>query len=71
MFLNPEVAAGSLNETKAKKRKIPYRMAVMDYRCINRAVAMGKTGGYEVFNPDLRCMRKCRLAIGIASWVAA
>jgi dihydrolipoamide dehydrogenase len=46
MFLNPEVASVGLNETQAKKRKIPYRMAVMDYRYINRAIAMGKTGGF-------------------------
>jgi dihydrolipoamide dehydrogenase len=46
MFLNPEVAAVGMNETQARKRKIPYRMAVMDYRYINRAIAMGKTGGF-------------------------
>jgi dihydrolipoamide dehydrogenase len=46
MFLNPEVASVGLNETQAKKRKIPYRMAVMNYRYINRAIAMGKTGGF-------------------------
>jgi dihydrolipoamide dehydrogenase len=46
MFLNPEVAAVGLNETQAKKRKIPYRVAVMNYRYINRAIAMGKTGGF-------------------------
>jgi dihydrolipoamide dehydrogenase len=46
MFLNPEVAAVGLNETQAKKRGIPYRMAVMNYRYINRAIAMGKTGGF-------------------------
>jgi dihydrolipoamide dehydrogenase len=46
MFLNPEVAAVGLNETQARKRKLPYRMAMMDYRYINRAIAMGKTGGF-------------------------
>lgn len=46
MFLNPEVAAVGLNETQARKKKIPYRMAVMNYRYINRAIAMGKTSGF-------------------------
>ena len=46
MFLNPEVAAVGLNETQARKKKIPYRVAVMNYRYINRAIAMGKTAGF-------------------------
>ena len=46
MFLNPEVAAVGLNETQARKKKIPYRVAVMNYRYINRAIAMGKTSGF-------------------------
>jgi dihydrolipoamide dehydrogenase len=46
MFLNPEVASVGLNETQAKKRKIPYRLAKFNYRYVNRAIAMGKTGGF-------------------------
>jgi dihydrolipoamide dehydrogenase len=46
MFLNPEVASVGLNETQARKKKIPYRLAVMNYRYVNRAIAMHKLDGF-------------------------
>jgi dihydrolipoamide dehydrogenase len=46
MFLNPEVAAVGLNETQARKKKIPYRVAQMNYRYVNRAIAMSKVDGF-------------------------
>lgn len=46
MFLNPEVAAVGLNETQARKQKIPYRLASMHYRYVNRAIAMHKLDGF-------------------------
>lgn len=46
MFLNPEVASVGLNEIQARRKKIPYRVAVMNYRYVNRAIAMNKTDGF-------------------------
>ena len=46
MFLNPEVASVGLNETQARQKKIPYRIAVMNYRYVNRAIAMHKVDGF-------------------------
>ncbi len=46
MFLNPEVASVGLNETTARRKKIPYKVAVMDYRYLNRAIAMRKSDGF-------------------------
>ena len=46
MFLNPEVASVGLNETQARKKKISYKLAKMNYRYINRAIAMGDKGGF-------------------------
>jgi dihydrolipoamide dehydrogenase len=46
MFLNPEVASVGLNETQARKKKIPYRIAVMHYRYVSRAIAMSKVDGF-------------------------
>ncbi len=46
MFLNPEVASVGLNETQARKQKIPYRIAVMHYRYVSRAIAMSKVDGF-------------------------
>ena len=46
MFLNPEVASVGLNEIQARRAKIPYRVAVMNYRYVNRAIAMSKTDGF-------------------------
>ena len=46
MFLNPEVASVGLNETQARRKKIPYRIAVMNYRYVSRAIAMSKMDGF-------------------------
>ncbi len=46
MFLNPEIAGVGLNETQAQAAKLPYRMAVLDYSNIARAVAMRNTIGF-------------------------
>ncbi len=46
MFLNPEVASVGLNETQARRKKIPYRLASMHYRYVNRALAMHKLDGF-------------------------
>jgi dihydrolipoamide dehydrogenase len=46
MFLNPEVASVGLNETQARRKKIPYRIAIMHYRYVNRALAMHKLDGF-------------------------
>jgi dihydrolipoamide dehydrogenase len=46
MFLNPEVASVGLNETQARKKKIPYRIAIMNYRYVSRAIAMSKVDGF-------------------------
>jgi dihydrolipoamide dehydrogenase len=46
MFLNPEVAAVGLNETQASKQGIPYRMAKMKYKYVNRAIAMRSEVGF-------------------------
>ncbi len=46
MFLNPEVASVGLNETQARRKKIPYRLASMHYRYVNRAIAMHKLDGF-------------------------
>ncbi len=46
MFLNPEVAGVGLNETKAKARKLSYRVASLDYSVIPRAIAKRNTQGF-------------------------
>lgn len=46
MFLNPEVASVGLNETQARRKKIPYRIAIMHYRYVSRAIAMSKVDGF-------------------------
>lgn len=46
MFLRPEVASVGLNETKAKEKKIPYRVGVVDNRLVNRNIAMRSTNGF-------------------------
>ncbi len=46
MFLNPEVAGVGLNEIQAKEKKLDYKVAVLDYTTIPRAVAMRKTQGF-------------------------
>ncbi len=45
MFLRPEVAAVGLNEKQAKAKKIPYRVAIIDYKLVSRAIAMRRTNG--------------------------
>jgi dihydrolipoamide dehydrogenase len=40
------VASVGLNEIQARRKKIPYRVAVMNYRYVNRAIAMNKTDGF-------------------------
>lgn len=46
MFLNPEVAGVGLNESQARKEGIPYKMAKMKYKYVNRAIAMRKSKGF-------------------------
>jgi len=46
MFLNPEVAAVGMNEQECNEKKIPIRVAKIDYSCIPRAIAMRKTTGF-------------------------
>jgi dihydrolipoamide dehydrogenase len=46
MFLNPEVAGVGLSELKAKESKIPYKVAVLKYKFISRAIAMRKPQGF-------------------------
>ena len=46
MFLNPEVAGVGMNEQQAQKSGIDYRVAIFDFRCIPRAVAMRNTEGF-------------------------
>jgi dihydrolipoamide dehydrogenase len=46
MFLRPEVASVGLNEMKAKEKKIPYRVGVVDNRLVNRNIAMRSTNGF-------------------------
>lgn len=46
MFLRPEVASVGLNELKAKEKKIPYRVGVVDNRLVSRNLAMRNTTGF-------------------------
>lgn len=46
MFLNPEVAGVGKNEMQCRKEGIPYKMALMDYRFVNRAIAKRRTQGF-------------------------
>ena len=46
MFLNPEVASVGINETQAKKARIPYRVAKMSFDYMNRAIAMRQKQGF-------------------------
>ncbi len=46
MFLNPEVASVGMNETQARQKGVAYRLASMNYRYVNRAVAMRKVNGF-------------------------
>lgn len=46
MFLRPEVASCGINESMAKKKGIPYRVACVDNRLVSRNVAMRNTTGF-------------------------
>jgi pyruvate/2-oxoglutarate dehydrogenase complex dihydrolipoamide dehydrogenase (E3) component len=46
MFTDPELARVGLNETEAKTRGIPYRLAKMPMAGVLRAVAIGETRGF-------------------------
>jgi dihydrolipoamide dehydrogenase len=46
MFLNPEAAAVGLNEKQAMEKNIPYKVVILDYMNIARAVAMRQTQGF-------------------------
>lgn len=46
MFLSPEVASVGLSEQQAQQRGIPYRVARVQNRLINRYIAMRSTRGF-------------------------
>lgn len=46
MFLAPELATVGLNEQQARKLGIRYRVAVLQNRLVNRAIAMRATAGF-------------------------
>ena len=46
MFLNPEVASVGLNETQARAKGIPYKLAKLKYKYVNRAIAMRSDKGF-------------------------
>ena len=46
MFLNPEVAGVGLNQKQAEAKGIDYKVAVVDYSCIPRAIARRNTQGF-------------------------
>lgn len=46
MFTDPELARVGLNESEAKARGIPYRLAKMPMAGVLRAVAIGETRGF-------------------------
>lgn len=46
MFVDPEVASVGLNETQARERAIPYRVAVLGNRLVSRNLAMRSTAGF-------------------------
>ena len=46
MFLNPAIAGVGLNEQACRRKKIPYKVAKVDFKYINRAIAMRKTEGF-------------------------
>lgn len=45
MFLAPEVAAVGLNEMQARAENLPYKVAVINYALVSRAIAMRRTEG--------------------------
>jgi dihydrolipoamide dehydrogenase len=46
MFLNPEVAGVGMNESQCRKEGIAYKMALMEYKFVNRAIAKRKSQGF-------------------------
>lgn len=46
MFLNPEVAGVGKNELQCRKEGTSYKVAVMDYRFVNRAIAKRRVQGF-------------------------
>ncbi|GAB4248182.1 MAG: dihydrolipoyl dehydrogenase [Vicingaceae bacterium] len=46
MFVRPVIAAVGANETMLQNKNIPYRVAVVDYSTIARAIAMRSTNGF-------------------------
>ncbi|MCH9821890.1 MAG: FAD-dependent oxidoreductase [Bacteroidetes bacterium] len=46
MFLNPEVAGVGKNEKTCRAEGIAYKVAVMDYRFVNRAIAKRRVQGF-------------------------
>lgn len=46
MFLNPVVASVGANEKRLREKNIPYRVAIVDYSTIARAISMGKPQGF-------------------------
>lgn len=53
MFLNPEVAAVGMNELQARREKIPYRLASINFEFISRAIAKRKkTGFFKILVSD-------------------
>ena len=46
MFTDPELARVGLNESEAKRRGIPYRLAKMPMAAVLRAVTLGETRGF-------------------------
>lgn len=46
MFFNPEVAGVGLNQKQAEDKGIDYKMAIVDYACIPRAITKRNTQGF-------------------------
>ncbi|MCB0484498.1 MAG: NAD(P)/FAD-dependent oxidoreductase, partial [Flavobacteriales bacterium] len=46
MFLNPEVAGVGMNESQCRKDGLAYKMSLMEYKYVNRAIAKRKSQGF-------------------------
>ncbi len=46
MFLDPAIAGVGLNETKCRAMGIAYKVATMQFKFVNRAIAMRRTEGF-------------------------
>jgi dihydrolipoamide dehydrogenase len=46
MFLSPEVAGVGMNETTAKEKGINYKVVMLEYSTITRAIAKRNTQGF-------------------------